>query len=302
MARFSVGDIERLLFEAYPATNALPEDRFGLLTGDRKTIVTKIALALDQSVPMVDAAASRGCNLLVAHHPGFFLVPPDSFLEAASAVSSSGAVVYRAIRRNVALLALHTNLDCAPSAAEMLLTPVGLEYTAPLRPQGTGSLGQLARPAGGRAFVALEELADAYQRVFGAVDRIWGDPAKPIFTIAVCSGGAGEVVPDVVRAGVDCFVTGELHHHEAVWLADENIALIELGHDISELPYRFELQKTLVASGFSPDDIVILEPSAVWWQPRIARRLDVSCQTMESQRSEIPRQPMMGAGGESNDE
>jgi putative NIF3 family GTP cyclohydrolase 1 type 2 len=265
MARFSVGDIEGLLFEAYPATDALPDDRFGLLVGNRAAIVRRIGIALDQTVLMVDAAAAMGCNLLLTHHPGFFF-KPESFLEAPSAATADGAVVYRAAQKDVALLAMHTNLDCAPSAAKMLLEPVGLEFTAPLRPHGTGSLGQVAQPANGRAFIALEELARAYQQSFGRVAKIWGDPSKPLFSVAVCSGGAGEAVPDAIRAGVDCFVCGELRHHEALYLADENIALIELGHDISELPYRFELKSALTQAGFPSGDIVVLEPSANWWQ------------------------------------
>jgi putative NIF3 family GTP cyclohydrolase 1 type 2 len=303
MARFSIGDIESLLFEAYPATDALPDDRFGLLVGNRATIVTRIAVALDQTVPMVDKAAAMGCNLLVAHHPGFFF-KPECFLEAPSAASADGAVVYRAAQKGVALLVMHTNLDCALSAAGVLLEPANLVPTAPLKPHGTGSLGWIARPgsendesgenakrdalvqADGpapddpapaqpaqpaapaqREFIMLGELARAYQRGFGRVAKVWGDPAKPLFSIAVCTGGASEVVPDVIRAGVDCFVTGELRHHEALYLADENIALIELGHDVSELPYRFELKKALVMAGFVPGDIIILEPSATWWQP-----------------------------------
>jgi putative NIF3 family GTP cyclohydrolase 1 type 2 len=260
-----VGDVEGLLFEAYPATDALPDDRFGLLVGDRAAIVTRIAVALDQTVPMVEAAAAAGCNLLVAHHPGFFF-KPESFLEAPSAATADGAVVYRAAQKGVALLTMHTNLDCAPSAARMLLEPVGLSFTGPLKPHGTGSLGQIAKPVDGRGFIMLGELASACQQSLGRVAKVWGDPAKPLFSVAVCSGGASEVVPDVVRAGVDCFITGELRHHEALYLADENIALIELGHDVSELPYRFELHKALVAAGFPPSDIVVLEPSAAWWQ------------------------------------
>jgi dinuclear metal center YbgI/SA1388 family protein len=265
MARFSVGDIESLLFEAYPATDALPEDRFGLLVGDRAAIVTRIAVALDQTVPMIEAAAAADCNLLVAHHPGFF--KPEHFFEARSAAVADGAAVYKAVQKGVALLAMHTNLDCAPSAANMLLEPVGLEMVAPLRPWGTGSLGQVARPVGEQGFVLLETLVCAYRQAFGRVAKVWGDPAKPLFSVAVCSGGAGEVVPEVVSAGVDCFVTGELRHHEALYLADENIALIELGHDVSELPYRFVLREALARVGFPPGDIVILEPSAAWWQP-----------------------------------
>jgi putative NIF3 family GTP cyclohydrolase 1 type 2 len=266
MARFSVGDIEQLLFEAYPATDALPDDRFGLLVGNRATIVRRVAVALDQTVPMVDAAAAAGCNLLVAHHPGFFF-KPESFLEAPSAAVSDGTVVYRAAQKGVALLAMHTNLDCAPSAASMLLEPVGLEFVAPLKPHGTGSLGQIARPVDPRGYVELGELVHACQQAFGRVAKVWGDPAKPLFSVAVCSGGAGEVVPEVIGAGVDCFITGELRHHEALYLADGNIALIELGHDISELPYRFELRRTLIAAGVPLDDVVVLEPSATWWQP-----------------------------------
>jgi putative NIF3 family GTP cyclohydrolase 1 type 2 len=266
MARFSVGDIEDLLFAAYPATDALPEDRFGLLVGDRRALVKRMAIALDQTVPMVEAAAAAGCNLLVAHHPGFFF-KPEYFIEAPSAASADGAVVYKAAQKDVALLVMHTNLDCAPSAANMLLEPVGLSFVGPLRSHGRGSLGQIARPSGEKTYLELGELARSYQRVFGRVAKVWGDPSRPIFTAAVCSGGAGEVVGEVVRAGVDCFVTGELRHHEALYLADEGIALIELGHDVSELPYRFELRKTVVAAGFPPADIVILEPSAFWWQP-----------------------------------
>jgi putative NIF3 family GTP cyclohydrolase 1 type 2 len=266
MARYSVGDIEQLLFAAYPVSDALPDDRLGLLVGDRSTIVTKIAVALDATVPMIEAAAAAGCNLLVSHHPGFW-VAPDSFLAARSQASSSGAAVFAAAQRGVALLNMHTNLDCAPSAAEMLLAPIGLVYTEPLRPYGTGSLGQLARPGDGREFIPFGELVQSCQQAFGGVAKAWGDPHRPIFTVAACSGGAGEVVGEVVAAKPDLFITGELRHHEALWLADEGIYLVELGHDLSELPYRFELRDALIKAGFPYGDVVILEPSATWWQP-----------------------------------
>ena len=266
MTGFNIGDIEALLFEAFPASDALDGDRFGLLVGDRKAGVTRIAVSLDQTIPMIEAAAAQGCNLLVSHHPVFWIAP-DSFLEADSAATSSGAAVFKAAQRGVALLSLHTCLDCAPSAANMLLEPVGLEFAAPLRAHGTGSLGQVARPSRGRDYISLGELAANYRRSFGEVAKVWGDPDKPLFTIAACSGGAGEVVAEVIAAGVDCFVTGELRHHEALYLADSNIALIELGHDVSELPYRYYLRDALISAGFPADDIVILEPSATWWHP-----------------------------------
>jgi dinuclear metal center YbgI/SA1388 family protein len=263
---FSVGDVEQILYQAYPKTDALADDRFGLQVGDRAAIVTRIAIALDQTVPMVEAAAQAGCNLLVTHHPAFWMAP-TSFIEAPSCASADGATVYKAAQKGVSLLAMHTNVDCAPSAASMLLEPVGLQYDAPLRAHGTGSLGQLAEPAGDRTYIELKELASSYKQKFGRVAKVWGDPTKPIFKAAACSGGASEVVEEVVQAQVDCFITGELRHHEALYLQDENIALIELGHDVSELEYRFHLQNALVQAGFPYGDTVILEPTAVWWQP-----------------------------------
>ncbi len=295
MTRYSVGDIEDMLFAAFPLDDVLPDDRTGLFVGDRKAIVKRIAIALDQTVPMVETAAAQGCNLLVTHHSAFWFAP-DSFLEASSPAVSNGTVVYKAAQKGVALLNMHTNLDCAPVAANMLLEPVGLEFMAPLRPHGSGSLGHLARVADaevafGRAqgavfnkdvvydpkkysststykkYVLLGDLAQRYKRHFGNVAKVWGDPNKPIFTVAVCSGGAGEVVAEVIAAEVDCFVTGEVRHHEAMYLADADVSLIELGHDVSELPYRNILQKTLVDAGFPNCDIVVLSPSATWWHP-----------------------------------
>jgi dinuclear metal center YbgI/SA1388 family protein len=317
MGRFSVGDIERLLFAAYPATDALDGDRIGLFVGDRQALVTRVAVALDQSVPMVDAAAAAGCNLLVSHHPPF-MSAPDSFLEAPSPAIANGATIYKAAQKGVALLAMHTNLDCAPSAARMLLEPVGLEYVGPLRAHASGGnsgsaavpipatpipsatipstastpstptqlagLGQLARPADGREYILLGELAAAYQRSFGAVAKVWGDRHKPVFKAAACSGGASEVVSEVVAAGVDCFITGEVRHHEALYLMDAGIALIELGHDISELPYREHLRAALLAGGVDADTIVTLEPSASWWQPMPDNWRDIGQQHSQSQQ------------------
>jgi len=269
MADFCVGDIEKKLFESFLPADATENDRFGLLVGDRRAIVTKIAISLDQSISMIDAAAALGCNLLVSHHPVFWTAP-DSFLAADSVAASNGARVYRAIQNDVALLSMHTNLDCSPFAARMLLDPVGLEYTGPLRAHGTGSLGQVARPAGGRSFITLGELAENYRRNFSRVAKVWGDPNKPLFTVAACSGGAGMVIPDVIAAGVDCFVTGEVRHDEALDLDESDIALIELGHDISELSYRYYIQGALISAGFPAGDIIILEPTARWWQPGVA--------------------------------
>jgi putative NIF3 family GTP cyclohydrolase 1 type 2 len=167
----------------------------------------------------------------------------------------------------VAIIAMHTNLDCAPAARNMLLEPVGFEYTAPLHPHNGVSLGQLARPVADNDGITLGELAARYAASFGRVAKVWGSPSLSVNTLAACSGGAGEVVYDVIAAGADCFVVGELAYHEVLELVQAGVGVIELGHDVSELPYRGHLRTALIDAGFPANDIVTVEATASWWAP-----------------------------------
>lgn len=81
--------------------------------------VRAVAVALDPTVSAIDAAADAGANVLVTHHPAY-LTPPTSFQPASSPALNSGAVVYRAIQRGVALMNFHTALDVSARAQRML--------------------------------------------------------------------------------------------------------------------------------------------------------------------------------------
>ncbi|MDR2035991.1 MAG: Nif3-like dinuclear metal center hexameric protein [Coriobacteriales bacterium] len=278
--------LEQLLFDAYPAKDAIPDDRIGLLVGDATAEVRGIALALDAKVANIEAAFAAGCNVLVSHHPVFWY-PPTEFLRQGL---SEGAAVYRAAELGVALIAMHTNLDCAPETKGLLLEPAGFTYSAPLSlpreteaelrvakktadtseeraktPELTPSMGQMGVPKDGKP-VSLQQVASLYKNAFGAVAKVWGSPEKVIGQLACCSGGGGSLVQRVINLGADCYVTGEVAYHEALTLADADVALIELGHDRSELPYREHLYKTLLAAGIDESLLHILGPTASWWQ------------------------------------
>lgn len=282
----TVRQLEQLLFDAFPKKDATPGDRIGLLVGNPTAEVKQIALALDAKVFDIEAAASARCNVLVTHHPVFWHAP-ESFL---SEGPSAGAAVMRAAELGVALIAMHTNLDCAPVAREMLLEPAGFTFAAGLAlPQETDRelegidgkgpkfltspedaalpqayLGQIGIPREGES-VFFKDIVSRYKGTFGAVAKAWGDPHKPIRRLATCSGGAGALVNRVIGSEADCYVVGELAYHEALELSAADIALIELGHDRSELPYRFYLKEALIAAGIDEQALTILEPTSSWW-------------------------------------
>lgn len=291
VAARTIGDIEQILLRAFPLSLAVPDDRLGLFVGDRTEMVSHVAIALDATVPMIKAAAAQDCNLLVTHHPPFWDAP-KRFTSSASAGSVDGAVVYAAARAGVALMTMHTNVDCAPNAYKLLLNMMELRYVGALRPQALaqgGALGQLAHPQI-NGTITLQTLAATCERNFGQLAKVWGSPQKLLWQVAVCSGAGSEVVDDVLSIRPDCFVTGELRHHENVCLADEGIAVIELGHDASELPYRQLLQMTLEHNGVFPLDIVVLEPSASWWTMDTLRAVpaNVTSQRKSQWREDIP--------------
>lgn len=81
-------------------------DNAGLLTGNRQDIVQGVMLCLDATEAVLDEAIEKNCNLIVAHHPIIF-----KGLKSITGKNYVERVVLKAIRNNLAIYAIHTNLD-----------------------------------------------------------------------------------------------------------------------------------------------------------------------------------------------
>lgn len=81
-------------------------DNAGLLTGARSWECTGALTTLDVTEQVVEEAAARGCNLIVAHHPIIF-----KGLKRLTGSSYVERTVISAIKRDIAIYAIHTNLD-----------------------------------------------------------------------------------------------------------------------------------------------------------------------------------------------
>lgn len=89
-----------------PRAYAEDFDNTGLLTGIKHDEVTGILVTLDCLENVVDEAIEKGCNLIVTFHPIIFkglkhLQPTDYVRKA----------VVKAIKNDIAIYAIHTNLD-----------------------------------------------------------------------------------------------------------------------------------------------------------------------------------------------
>ena len=81
-------------------------DNAGLICGNKNMEITSALICLDSTEAVIDEAISKGCNLVIAHHPivfkGLKKFNGDNYVER---------VIIKAIQNNIAIYAAHTNLD-----------------------------------------------------------------------------------------------------------------------------------------------------------------------------------------------
>jgi dinuclear metal center YbgI/SA1388 family protein len=81
-------------------------DNAGLITGNPETEISGVMVCLDSTEAVLDEAIEKGCNVVVAHHPIVF-----KGLKKISGRNYVERVIIKAIKNDIALYAIHTNLD-----------------------------------------------------------------------------------------------------------------------------------------------------------------------------------------------
>ncbi|KQB99145.1 Nif3-like dinuclear metal center hexameric protein [Pedobacter sp. Hv1] len=81
-------------------------DNAGLLVGHGNDEIHAALVALDCTEQIVDEAIAKNCNLIITHHPIVF-----KGLKKLNGKTYVERVILKAIKNNIALYAIHTNLD-----------------------------------------------------------------------------------------------------------------------------------------------------------------------------------------------
>ncbi len=102
----TISDITRILEELAPISYQESYDNAGLLTGTGAWECTGIICTLDVTEQVIEEAKQNGCNLIVAHHPIIF-----SGLKKLTGKTYVERTVIAAIKNDIAIYAIHTNLD-----------------------------------------------------------------------------------------------------------------------------------------------------------------------------------------------
>lgn len=165
--------------------------------------ITRLAVAVDASLETFAAAAALGAQMLIVHHGiswGDSLARIDGL---------NRRILADALRRNLALYAVHLPLDAHPRLGNnaQIATLLGLTRTRPFMDyhgQMIGVAGLLPTPLSRDAF------AQAVQDALQPPRLTRFDYGREIIhTVGVCSGGASEGVDDAAREGLDVYLSGE---------------------------------------------------------------------------------------------
>lgn len=101
-----VRDICKYLDEAVPESLQENWDNSGLQVGDPEARISSALISLDVTEAVVDEAIAGGYGLIITHHPLLF-----NPLKKITGGTSTGRIVIKAIRSDVAIYSSHTNLD-----------------------------------------------------------------------------------------------------------------------------------------------------------------------------------------------
>ena len=106
MPEINVQTIADYLHDLAPNAYQESYDNSGLLVGSYNDIVKGILVSLDVTEGVISEAIELGCNLIVSHHPIIF-----SGLKRLTDQNYIQRCVKMAIKHDVNLFAIHTNLD-----------------------------------------------------------------------------------------------------------------------------------------------------------------------------------------------
>ena len=203
-------------------------DNVGLMVGDPDAAVDGILACLDASMEVLKEAEGKKCNVVLSHHPLIFKP-----LKALRTDEPVGALIAEAVKRGIAVISCHTNLDVvARGVSDALAVALGMTGGEPLAPKeaggaavGFGMIGALKEAVSGTDFIC--RLQDALS--LPAV-KVAGRLPDMVEKIAVCGGSGSDLVELAHGRGADLYVTGEVKHSTALWAKAMGFCVVDAGH------------------------------------------------------------------------
>lgn len=217
-----------------PFETQMSFDNAGLLVGHTDCTVTGIMVALDVTTGVVEEAIQQGANLIVAHHPVIF-----DPVRRLTDDHPTGRLLLHMAEQGIGAICAHTNLDAAAGGVnDCLAQALSLEGIDFLSKDGedregrTYGIGRVG--AAHRAGLSAADYAAFVKECLHAASVRFVDAGHPVTRVAVGGGSCGSMLPEVLAAGCDTFVTADVKYNIFLEARDLGINLMDAGHYATE--------------------------------------------------------------------
>lgn len=241
-------DLIQHLEEIAPLNLQESYDNSGLITGDVDMEISGVTVCLDSIEAVIDEAIARGDNVVIAHHPIIF-----SGLRKITGANYIERTIIKAIQNNIAIYAIHTNLDNVldNGVNQKIAETLGLKNLEILVPKqtdnkyiGAGIIGNLKVPTSSANFiqeVKISMKADCVkytELIFNTVQKI-----------AICGGSGSFLLEAAKQAKCDVFITADFKYHQ-FFDSNNEIIILDIGHFESE-QFTIDLLVGIINDKFS---------------------------------------------------
>lgn len=236
----TVKEILDFLWTLAPVEYKESWDNVGFLMGRKDAPVARILVALDATEAVAAEAEALGCQLVVTHHPVIFRAPLHLTDD-----DPRTRVLLAFLERGLAVISMHTNLDCATGGVnDELAFRLGLQNVEILPDGETAGLIRV----GEVEERSLPEFAALVKEKLACPGLRYADGGRTVRRVAVGGGACGDFIDRVAAAGCDTFVTADLKYHQFQDAAVLCLNLIDAGHFETEDPVCDALLHRLAAA------------------------------------------------------
>ena len=223
----TVKDILNCITEVAPLHWQESYDNAGLQVGDLNAEAHKALICLDITEAIVEEAVAKNCDVIVSHHPlifhGLKHLTPQTYIERA---------VVKAIKHDIAMICMHTNLDNSYlGVSRMLADRLGLKNLHLLQPSvdepevcGAGMIGEFESPMEETDFLSL-----VAKQIGSPCLRHSALTGRKVQKVALCGGSGSPFMGDALKNHADAYLTADIKYHD-FFVPEGNILLVDGGH------------------------------------------------------------------------
>ena len=209
-----ISEIYNFLDNLSPFNTQATWDNSGLLIGDLNNEIKNIYISLDIDEALITNAEPN--SLLITHHPLIF--KPLNNLAGQKYPKN---LIKKMLNKNLSLISMHTNYDLSHLNMYFAKDILGFDIIS------------------SEDFVIYTNINLYFKDLIALIKQKLNlsfikttlSNKDFIKTLAICTGSGGDLIPYI---NADCFLSGDFKYHQALEALNNDLALIDIDHFVSE--------------------------------------------------------------------